>query len=63
MEKDQLLPKQLEYRNTLHAKLTPPIQFFPPLVVLSINPLVREEKAFPDPMEEIFLNPIQILDH
>ena len=31
--------------------------------VLSINPLVREEKAFPDPMEEIFLNPIQILDH
>lgn len=31
--------------------------------VLSINPLVREEKAIPDPMEETFLNPIQILDH
>jgi nucleotide-binding universal stress UspA family protein len=31
--------------------------------VLSINPLVREEKAIPDPLVETFLNPIQILDH
>ncbi len=30
--------------------------------VLSINPLVREEKGIPDPMEEIFINPIQMLD-
>jgi nucleotide-binding universal stress UspA family protein len=31
--------------------------------VLSINPLVREEKGIPDPMSEVFINPIQILDH
>ena len=31
--------------------------------VMSINPLVREEKAIPDPMEEVFINPIQMLDH
>ena len=31
--------------------------------VLSINPLVREEKGIPDPMEEIFINTIQMLDH
>ena len=31
--------------------------------VLSINPLVREEKGIPDPMAEVFINPIQMLDH
>ena len=31
--------------------------------VMSINPLVREEKAIPDPMEEVFINPIQMFDH
>ncbi len=31
--------------------------------VLSINPLVREEKGILDPMEQIFINPIQMLDH
>jgi len=31
--------------------------------VLSINPLVREEKGIPDPMEQIFINPIQMFDH
>ncbi len=31
--------------------------------VMSINPLVREERGIPDPMEEVFINPIQMLDH
>lgn len=31
--------------------------------VLSINPLVIEEKGIPDPMAEVFINPIQMLDH
>jgi len=31
--------------------------------VMSINPLVREEKGIPDPIDEIFINPIQMLDH
>jgi len=31
--------------------------------VLSINPLVREEKGIPDPLAEAFINPIQMLDH
>jgi len=31
--------------------------------VMSINPLVREEKGIPDPMVEVFINPIQMLDH
>lgn len=31
--------------------------------VLSINPLVREEKGIPDPMVEVFINTIQMLDH
>jgi len=31
--------------------------------VLSINPLVREEKGIPDPIAEVFINPIQMLDH
>jgi nucleotide-binding universal stress UspA family protein len=31
--------------------------------VMSINPLVREEKAIPDPMDAVFINPIQMLDH
>ncbi len=31
--------------------------------VLSINPLVREEKGIPDPMAEVFINTIQMLDH
>lgn len=30
--------------------------------VLSINPLVREEKGIPDPLAEAFINPIQMLD-
>jgi hypothetical protein len=30
---------------------------------MSINPLVREERGIPDPMEEVFINPIQMLDH
>lgn len=31
--------------------------------VLSINPLVREEQGIPDPMAEVFINTIQMLDH
>jgi nucleotide-binding universal stress UspA family protein len=31
--------------------------------VMSINPLVREGKGIPDPMAEVFINPIQMLDH
>jgi len=31
--------------------------------VMSINPLVREEKAIPDPLVEVFINTIQMLDH
>ena len=31
--------------------------------VLSINPLVPEEKGIPDPVAEVFINPIQMLDH
>jgi len=30
--------------------------------VLSINPLIREEKGIPDPLAEVFINPIQMLD-
>jgi nucleotide-binding universal stress UspA family protein len=30
--------------------------------VLSINPLVREEKAIPDPMIDTYINPIQMFD-
>lgn len=31
--------------------------------VMSINPLIREEKSIPDPLVEVFINPIQMLDH
>ena len=31
--------------------------------VLSINPLVREEKAIPDPMIDTYINPIQMFNH
>jgi nucleotide-binding universal stress UspA family protein len=31
--------------------------------VMSINPLSGEEEGIPDPMTEVFINPIQILDH
>ncbi len=31
--------------------------------VLSINPLAGEKEGIPDPLSDVFINPIQILDH
>jgi nucleotide-binding universal stress UspA family protein len=55
--------QELHFTQYFVGSVAQDIINFSDFPVLSINPLVREQKGIPDPMEEIFINPIQMLDH